>query len=272
MRLVTFRRQGSAQPGIVLGDDIHEISSHADVKAVLADLEGIKYKDVAATSIADADLLPPIANPAKIICVGLNYLDHRIETRRPETAFPTLFIRWPDTQVGHSQALVCPKEPSRFDYEGELAIVIGKGGRHIPADQAMSHVIGYSCYNDGSVRDWQKHTSQFTPGKNFIASAGFGPWLVIDEIADPNTLTLTTRLNGEVVQQSGLDLLIFSIPELIAYISTFTELSIGDVIVTGTPGGVGDRRDPPLYMKPGDIVEVEVTGVGTLVNSVVAAQ
>ncbi|APG86670.1 5-oxopent-3-ene-1,2,5-tricarboxylate decarboxylase (plasmid) [Sinorhizobium americanum CCGM7] len=272
MRLVTFRRQGSAQPGIVLGDDIHEISSHADVKAVLADLAGIKYKDVAATSIADADLLPPIANAAKIICVGLNYLDHRIETKRPETAFPTLFIRWPDTQVGHRQPLVCPKESSRFDYEGELAIVIGKGGRHIPADQAMSHVIGYSCYNDGSVRDWQKHTSQFTPGKNFIASAGFGPWLVIDEIADPNTLTLTTRLNGEVVQQSGLDLLIFSIPELIAYISTFTELSIGDVIVTGTPGGVGDRRDPPLYMKPGDIVEVDVTGVGTLVNPVVAAQ
>ncbi|MBB5536395.1 fumarylacetoacetate hydrolase family protein [Rhizobium giardinii] len=271
MRLVTFRHQGSVGPGIVLGDDIHEILSHGDIKTALADVAAIKYKDTAATKVDAAELLPPITNPDKIVCVGLNYLEHRIETKRPETAYPTLFIRWSNTQVGHRQALVRPNESTRFDYEGEMAIVIGKGGRHIPADQAMSHVIGYSCYNDGSVRDWQKHTSQFTAGKNFIASAGFGPWLVVDEISDPNTLTLTTRLNGKIVQQSGVDLLIFSIPELIAYISTFTELSVGDVIVTGTPGGVGDRREPPLYMQPGDTVEVEVTGVGTLINSVVSA-
>ncbi|MBB3396176.1 fumarylacetoacetate hydrolase family protein [Rhizobium sp. BK060] len=271
MRLVTFHHQGTARPGVVIGDNIHEISSHTDIKAALSDVAAIRYQEAAATSVNGAELLPPITNPDKIICVGLNYLDHRIETKRPETAYPTLFIRWPNTQVGHRQALVRPNESARFDYEGEVAIVIGKAGRHISANQALPHVVGYSCYNDGSVRDWQKHTSQFTPGKNFVASAGFGPWLVVNEIPDPSTLTLTTRLNGETVQQSGVDLLIFSIPELIAYISTFTELAVGDVIVTGTPGGVGDRREPPLYMQPGDTVEVEVSDIGILTNPVVSA-
>jgi len=158
-----------------------------------------------------------------------------------------------------------------FDYEGELALVIGKGGRHIPADRALDHIAGYSCYNEGSIRDWQRHTSQFLAGKTFAESGSFGPWLVTtDEIPDPSKLTLQTRLNGKVVQDTTTDLLITAIPELIAYISTICPLVPGDVIVTGTPGGVGAKRTPPLWMRPGDTVDVEISGIGTLRNTVIA--
>ena len=272
MRLVTFRHAGSGRPGIVIGDAIHEITSHPDLRSALGDLANLKHAPEPTASFGDAELLPPIPDPSKIICVGLNYDEHRVESQRPKAAYPTLFIRWPDTQVGHRQPLQRPAQSTRFDYEGELAVVIGKPARNIPAGDALGHVAGYTCYNDGSVRDWQKHTSQFTPGKNFPASAGFGPWLSVGEISDPRSVTLTTRLNGATVQQAGIDQMIFDVPSLIAYISSFTELSTGDVIVTGTPGGVGDSREPQLYMKPGDVVEVEISGVGTLVNPVVPAQ
>lgn len=268
MRLVTFLHDGRERPGIVIDDRIHEISSHSDVKSALSELDKIDHDRTTSIPIADATLLPPVTNPGKIICVGLNYDDHRRETKRPEMPYPTLFIRWPDSHVGHLQPLLKPAQSDRFDYEGELAVVIGKPGRHIPAERALDYVAGYSCYNDGSIRDWQKHTSQFTAGKNFPASGSFGPWLVAKTIKDPHKLTLTTRLNGAVVQKSDTDQLIFDIPTLIAYISTFTNLSTGDVIVSGTPGGVGDRREPPLYMRPGDVVEVEISDVGTLVNRV----
>lgn len=272
MRLVTFRHEGAVRPGIWIDGAIHEITSHPDLRAALADLGKLKFRDKAAVSESAAELLPPIPDPNKIICVGLNYDEHRVETKRPKADYPTLFVRWPDTQVGHRQPLLCPVQSPRFDYEGELAVVIGRPGRSIPAEEALGHVAGFSCYNDGSVRDWQKHTSQFTPGKNFPASAGFGPWLSVGGVSDPRSMTLTSRLNGVVVQQSGVDKLIFDIPSLIAYISVFTELTSGDVIVTGTPGGVGDRREPQLYMKPGDVVEVEISGVGTLVNPVASAK
>ena len=157
-----------------------------------------------------------------------------------------------------------PKVSDDFDYEGELAVVIGKEGRHIPASRALDHIAGYACYNEGSVRDWQRHTSQFLSGKTFAESGSFGPWLVTtDEIPDPSKLTLQTRLNGTVVQDTTTDLLITAIPELIAYISTICPLVPGDVIVTGTPGGVGVKRTPPLWMRPGDTVEVEISGIGT---------
>ncbi len=215
--------------------------------------------------------LPVIPDPGKIICVGLNYRDHVVETGRTVTEKPALFARFACSQVGHLRPIVKPKVSDDFDYEGELALVIGKQGRHIPADRALGHVAGYSCYNEGSVRDWQRHTSQFLSGKTFADSGSFGPWLVTaDEIPDPSKLSLQTRLNGTVVQDTTTDLLITAIPELIAYISTICPLDPGDVIVTGTPGGVGARRTPPLWMRPGDIVEVEIFGIGILRNTVIA--
>ncbi|MDD1525992.1 5-carboxymethyl-2-hydroxymuconate isomerase [Bradyrhizobium sp. WBOS7] len=215
--------------------------------------------------------LPVIPDPGKIICVGLNYRDHVVETGRTVTEKPALFARFACSQVGHLRPIVKPKVSDDFDYEGELALVIGKQGRHIPADRALGHVAGYSCYNEGSVRDWQRHTSQFLSGKTFADSGSFGPWLVTaDEIPDPSKLSLQTRLNGTVVQDTTTDLLITAIPELIAYISTICPLDPGDVIVTGTPGGVGARRTPPLWMRPGDIVEVEISGIGILRNTVIA--
>ncbi|TFV37607.1 FAA hydrolase family protein [Bradyrhizobium frederickii] len=215
--------------------------------------------------------LPVIPDPGKIICVGLNYRDHVAETGRTVTEKPALFARFACSQVGHLRPIVKPKVSDDFDYEGELALVIGKQGRHIPPDRALGHVAGYSCYNEGSVRDWQRHTSQFLSGKTFAESGSFGPWLVTaDEIPDPSKLSLQTRLNGTVVQDTTTDLLITAIPELIAYISTICPLDPGDVIVTGTPGGVGAKRTPPLWMRPGDTVEVEISGIGTLRNKVIA--
>ncbi len=168
------------------------------------------------------------------------------------------------------QPIIRPRASENLDFEGELAVIVGKGGRHISKEAALQHVAGYSIYNDASVRDWQRHTTQYTPGKNFPSTGGFGPWMVTaDEIPDSTKLHLTTRLNGEVVQDSGLDDLRFSIPEIISYISIFTELVPGDVIITGTPKGVGAARKPPLWMKPGDSVEVEISSIGTLRNPIV---
>lgn len=215
--------------------------------------------------------LPVIPDPGKIICVGLNYRDHVAETGRTVTEKPALFARFACSQVGHLRPIVKPKVSDDFDYEGELALVIGKQGRHILPDRALGHVAGYSCYNEGSVRDWQRHTSQFLSGKTFADSGSFGPWLVTaDEIPDPSKLSLQTRLNGTVVQDTTTGLLITAIPELIAYISTICPLDPGDVIVTGTPGGVGAKRTPPLWMRPGDTVEVEISGIGVLRNKVIA--
>ncbi len=214
---------------------------------------------------------PVIPDPDKIICVGLNYRDHVEETGRTVTEKPALFARFAGSQVGNGQPLIKPAVSDEFDFEGELAVVIGTGGRRIPASQALNHVAGYACYNEGSVRDWQRHTSQYLPGKNFAGTGGFGPWLVTaDEIPDPSELTLETRLNGQVVQHSTTKLMITPIPELIAYISTILPLLPGDVIVSGTPGGVGARRTPPLFMQPGDVAEVEITRIGVLRNPVMA--
>jgi 2-keto-4-pentenoate hydratase/2-oxohepta-3-ene-1,7-dioic acid hydratase in catechol pathway len=212
-----------------------------------------------------------IPDPDKIICIGLNYRDHVAETGRSITEKPALFARFAGSQVGHLQPLVKPAVSDEFDYEGELAVVIGKRGRHIPAEHALQHVGGYACYNEGSVRDWQRHTSQFLSGKSFAGTGAFGPWLVTaDQIPDPSCLTLETRLNGEVVQHTTTDLMITPIAEQIAYISTMLPLLPGDVIVSGTPGGVGFKRSPQLFMRPGDVAEVEISGIGVLRNPVIA--
>ncbi len=220
-------------------------------------------------TLAQIQYLPVITDPGKIICIGHNYEEHRVETERDKTENPTVFLRVADSQTGHLQALLMPPESDHFDYEGEIAVVIGKGGRRIARDQAWDHVAGYSAYNDGSVRDWQRHTTQFTPGKNFVGTGAFGPVLVTrGEIADGEELNLTTRLNGQVMQHATTAMMIFPIPRLIEYVSTFTTLAPGDVIVSGTPGGVGARRKPPVWMKEGDLVEIEVSKIGVLSNRV----
>ena len=224
---------------------------------------------VADHRLDEVSLLPVIPNPEQIFCVGLNYADDVAETNRQSTEQPMIFMRVPASQVGHGQPLLRPRESERFDYEGEIAVIVGKPGRRISEADAWDHIAGYACYNDGSVRDWQLHTAQWGPGKNFYRTGGFGPWMVTaDEIGPDEEMTLVTRVNGVELQRASTRQLIHSIPRLIAYISTFTPLAVGDVIVTGTPGGIGLKRTPPLFLNPGDKVEVEVDRIGTLVNGV----
>jgi 2-keto-4-pentenoate hydratase/2-oxohepta-3-ene-1,7-dioic acid hydratase in catechol pathway len=281
MRLVTFHGSGGdARFGVVSGAGIVDLAARtpADVTSVRTLLASGRLEDAAAAAtaepdvaLADVTLLPPVPDPAKILAIGLNYAEHRAEGGAPEVSHPTVFTRFPDSQVGHGQPLRRPDATDKFDYEGELAVVIGRPGFLVPEPDAMSYVAGYSAYNDGSVRDWQRHTSQFIPGKNFYRSGAFGPWLVTaDEVPDLMAHRIETRLNGQVVQHAPLSDMIFGIPALIAYISTFTPLAPGDVIVTGTPSGVGIYHDPPLLLKPGDVVEVEVSCVGVLRNEVAA--
>ena len=218
-------------------------------------------------------VLPPLlGDPARCICVGLNYRDHVEEMSRKAVGHPTLFVRFFSSFVGAGQNLVKPAQSEMYDYEGELAVVIGRSGREIPKERALDHVAGYTCVNDGSVRDWQAHSTQFTAGKNFEQSAAIGPVLVgAETIPNPHALQLETRLNGRVMQRSGCDVLIFDIPTLIHYISQFMRLHPGDVISTGTPSGVGMGRSPQVFMQAGDVVEVELSEVGCLKNPVVSA-
>lgn len=280
MKLVTFSDAGRIGYGAVKGQAIFDASGalgrqYPDLRALLTAnalpaLKKLVDEQPAELPLAKVTLLPPILNPDKIICVGVNYDEHRKETGRDPSAHPVIFTRWADTQAGHGQPMVKPKNSERFDYEGELAVVIGRTCRHAREADALSYIAGYSCYHDGTARDWQRHTHQFTPGKNFPATGGFGPWLVTaDEIPDPQALTLMTRLNGQEVQKTPTDLMIFDVKQLIAYCSGFTTLRPGDIIVTGTPGGVGDKRVPPLYMKGGDVAEVEISSIGILRNPIV---
>lgn len=282
MKLVSFRQNGRPGYGATDGEVIWPLGKREGLPENLTKAIGTSDWQAKAQAaieggqqmaFGDVELRPVIPRPWKIFCIGLNYESHRIETGRPESRYPTIFSRFANTLVAHGQPLVCPKLSEKFDFEGELAVVIGKRGRHIPVERALSFIAGYSCFNDGSVRDFQRHSSQFLPGKNFDASGGFGPWLVTtDEVPDPSQLTLETRVNGRVMQAAGLDDLIFDIPNLISYISGFATLQPGDVIATGTPGGVGFVRNPPIYMKPGDVVEVEIPGIGTLSNPVIAEE
>lgn len=213
--------------------------------------------------------LPTIPNSKKIFCVGLNYEDHRKETGREIVKYPTIFTRFADSQIGHEEPLLCPFESEQFDFEGELAVIIGRGGRNIPQDIALDHVAGYSCYNDATVRDWQNHSIQFIPGKNWPATGSFGPWMVTrSSYGSLGPQRIQTRLNNTVMQDANFHEMIFSVPQIIAYCSTFTPLSAGDLIISGTPGGVGAKRTPPVWMKSGDIVEVDIEGIGILRNEI----
>lgn len=277
MKLVSYRTSGADSFGIWRDDGIVDLKGKiagggATLRSLLDKLDAVtpfaaNAPDLAHDAVA---LLPPVIDPPKLLCVGLNYKTHIAETGRDAPAHPILFPRYPSSLVGAGEDLVRPKVSHDFDFEGELAFVVGRGGRHISEADALDHIAGYACFNDGSIRDWQRHTTQFMPGKSFWRSGSFGPWLVTpDEVGDLGSLSLTTRLNGEVMQQATLDDLLFGVPALVAYISTILPLEPGDVVATGTTGGVGLFRKPPVWMKPGDRVEVEIEGLGILSNGIV---
>jgi len=280
MKIVSYRDVKGDTFGVAVDDGIIEVGrasglGHADLKAVLEAGALDAVRNFAAGRSADVaqdkvTFLPPIGTPDKIIMVGLNYATHIAEGGREPPKYPMLFPRYANSQVGHGQPMIRPKVSEYFDFEGELAFVVGKAGRHVTKEDAYSHVAGYACYNDGSIRDWQRHTIQFMPGKSFMGTGSFGPWLVTtDDIPDPEVMSLVTRLNGEEMQRATIDDLVFGVPELMAYITTFTELVPGDVVVTGTTGGVGAYRTPPVWMKDGDTVEVDISGIGVLRNPIV---
>jgi 2-keto-4-pentenoate hydratase/2-oxohepta-3-ene-1,7-dioic acid hydratase in catechol pathway len=230
----------------------------------------VAWEGAPSVAIENVEFLPVIPDPGKVICIGVNYRSHRDEIGKPDPAGPTVFTRFADSQMGHLSPAIYPHESSQFDYEGELALVIGKDAYKVSKDAAADVVAGYSAYNDFSVRDWQRVSSQWIPGKNFPATGGFGPYLVpASDIPDIGELLLETRVNGHVRQSAKVHDLIFGIPDLIEFVTTFTKLSVGDVVVTGTPGGVGQFMEPKGLLSEGDEVEVEVTGLGVLRNTVV---
>jgi 2-keto-4-pentenoate hydratase/2-oxohepta-3-ene-1,7-dioic acid hydratase in catechol pathway len=278
MKLATFQTAQGPSYGIVTGKGIVDLklqigNRYPDLKSLIAGngyAEAARHlNDAADYKESDVAWLPVIPNPDRILCVGLNYQDHVVETGRDNTEQPAIFIRLPESQVGHRQPLLRPRESTHLDFEAEIAVIIGKPGRRISQKDSWSHVAGYACYNDGSVRDWQRHTIQWTAGKNFPRTGGFGPWMVTADDIPPGTkLTLSCRLNGERMQHANTDQMIFKIPKIIEYVSAWCTLAPGDVLVTGTPGGVGARRNPPVWMKPGDKVEIEIDKVGILENTI----
>jgi 2-keto-4-pentenoate hydratase/2-oxohepta-3-ene-1,7-dioic acid hydratase in catechol pathway len=279
MRLVSFEAQGAPSFGVVVASGIVDCGKRQGLTDLWTALQRDGLAELRRHLSAPADYaldeiryLPVIANPAaRFLCIGINYRPHMQEMGREAPAHPVVFVRFASSLVGHEAPLCKPDASEQFDFEGELAVVIGKRARNVRRENALDVVAGYGCFNDGSVRDFQRHSGQFTPGKNFPRSGAFGPWVVTrDEIPDPQALRLETRLNGAVVQSACTGELIFGIAELIEYISIWTELVPGDVIVTGTPGGVGAGRKPPLWMRSGDQIEVEISGLGCLSNPVTA--
>jgi 2-keto-4-pentenoate hydratase/2-oxohepta-3-ene-1,7-dioic acid hydratase in catechol pathway len=279
MKLASYLLDGRPSYGVVEGNGVIDLgrrigAKYPDLRALITANALDEAKRAAAGAKADASfdsltLLPVIPNPDKIVCVGLNYQDHVVETGRDNTEQPAIFLRLAESQVGHLQPIIRPRESTHMDFEAEIAVIIGTPGRRISQADAWKHIAGYSCYNDGSVRDWQRHTIQWTAGKNFAHTGGFGPWMVTADEIPPNTkMTLSCRLNGQQMQHATTEQMIFKIPKIIEYVSTWTTLLPGDVLVTGTPGGVGARRTPPVWMKPGDKVEIEIDKVGILENGI----
>jgi 2-keto-4-pentenoate hydratase/2-oxohepta-3-ene-1,7-dioic acid hydratase in catechol pathway len=283
VKLLSYLHAGREGWGAVVGDGVVPLAGRTG-HATLADFIGSAdwpRRDAliaglaAELPLAGLTLLPVIPRAEKIVCAVRNYMDHHQEVlaagmHRELSEQPPIFLRVWRSQVAHGQPIVRPRVSESLDWEGELAVIIGKPGRDIPAERAWEHVAGYSVYNDASVREWQFHAKQIASGKNFEGTGAFGPWMVTaDQIEPGRPLRLKTRLNGETVQDSHTGHMIFSTPQLIAYASTIFTLVPGDVIVTGTPAGVGWSRKPPRYMKPGDVVEVEIESIGTLRNPVI---
>lgn len=282
MRIASALVAGQPTFGVVSGDRLHDLSAAFDDEISLLVTAATASGRPAVTSaigeatpipLAEVEFLPPIPRPNRILCVGTNYAEHVAESDRVAraTEYPMLFTRFPSSLVGHGQPLVRPTSISaNLDYEGELAVIIGRPTRYADRDQARAAIAGYSCLMDGTLRDYQRHTSQFTPGKNVERSGAWGPWIVTaDEVPDPYALTLTTTVNGEIRQRASTRQLIFDLEEIICYCSQFTTLEPGDVIASGTPGGVGYARTPPAWLEPGDEVVVAIDGVGELSNVVV---
>lgn len=277
MKLAKVERQGRVAAASVAADRVHILGDwtsasvgHAPFELPTFSMQELQSQ--ARTSreslrLDEVRLVPPMSPFAKLICLGLNYRNHVEETHNDLPENPSLFTKLPDALVGQDEPILRPRVSEQFDYEGEISVVIGKAGRHIAKEDALSHVFGYTIMLDGSVRDYQKHST--SAGKNFWRSGSLGPWIVTaDEMPDPTVLSLETRLNGKTVQSSTANMMLYDIPTAIAYISRWTPLCPGDIIATGTPGGVGSRRTPPLWMKHGDAIEVEVSGIGTLRNPV----
>lgn len=281
MKLVSYisRSSAAASYGALVGNRIIDLATPAapTLRQALATegIAGLKCRLAAASQEggvieSEVELLPPIPDPGKILCIGLNYHLHAKELNMAVPSQPSVFTRFPNSLVGQDQAVLRPVESEQLDYEAELAVVIGRAGRRIPVERAMEYVAGYSCLAENSIRDWQRHSNQAIPGKNFYKSGAFGPWLVTpDEAGMIEEMTVIGRLNGKEVQRDTGDQMIFSVPYLIAYLSTFTELAPGDVISTGTPAGVGLSRNPQMWLKSGDVFEVEITGLGVLRNPVI---
>lgn len=282
MRLVTFQRQARPEPGVLIGEDIVSIrgAGFEDVLSVIAGgadaLERLRQwaktpSKGDAVRASEAKLYAPLPRPPKIVCVGLNYREHAKESKMEIPEVPTLFTKLVSSVIGSGDTIVLPKNSSKPDYEAELAFVIGKRGRHVAAENWRDYVFGYSNLNDVSARDFQLRTSQWMIGKSFDTFAPMGPYLVTaDEVPDPHALDISTTINGEVLQSSNTNDLIFKIPELVAYLSSVFTLEPGDVISTGTPSGVGFARNPPRWLRPGDDVVIRVQGLGELRNPVAA--
>jgi 2-keto-4-pentenoate hydratase/2-oxohepta-3-ene-1,7-dioic acid hydratase in catechol pathway len=286
MRLATFRGPDGISYGAVVGNGIVDAGRRLGAKyptllhvlraGALDEVEGAVRDQPADVALGDVALLPPLDFPEKIICIGINYANRNEEYRdgQDAPAHPSIFIRFPDTLVGHEAPVIRPTVSEQLDYEGEIVLVIGKPGRHVPKDRALDIVAGVTLANEGTVRDWLRHSKfNVTPGKNFDRSGSLGPWMVTTgdiDLAAP--LHLTTRVNGEVRQDDTTDNMIFGFADLIAYITTFAGLKPGDLILTGTPTGAGARFDPPKWLKPGDVVEIEVPQIGVLRNPVAAEQ
>ncbi|MXZ43909.1 MAG: fumarylacetoacetate hydrolase family protein [Gammaproteobacteria bacterium] len=277
MRWLSFSADGRSSFGYLEEDyvvDLGAVCNLPDLKSALslkclAFLSQVLCDRAPRISLQDIEFLPPIPNPSKVLCVGLNYLEHQKETGHGGEDYPTIFVRFGEAQIGHNGEMLRPQESASLDFEGEIAMVIGSRGRRIPKDECLDHIFGFSCYNDGSVRDYQRHTSQFTPGKNFAQTGGFGPWIMTtEEISDLANMELSTHLNGELMQHARSSDMVFDFATILSYCSTFIELEPGDVIVTGTPGGVGSRRDPPVFLNDGDVISVSVRPIGTLTNTV----
>ncbi|MEJ2860724.1 fumarylacetoacetate hydrolase family protein [Actinomycetospora flava] len=271
MRIARFRTATGGGFGVVLGDHVarldHRVPSFADL---LTD-PVTPTPDDPRVPVADVAWEPPIGDHPKVVCVGFNYAAHAAESSRApdEQPRPTLFARFGDSFVGAGTPVVRPAGEDSLDWEGEAALVVGRAGRRIPAAEAWSHVAGVTCVAENSVRDWQLHSTQATAGKNWHRSGAVGPWLTTTDEVGGGPLRVTTRLNGAVVQDDTTDRLTFSFAELVAYVSTFTPLRPGDLIATGTPKGIGLRQEPPRFLRPGDELEVEVSGVGVLRHGVV---
>ncbi|MFB9125503.1 FAA hydrolase family protein [Paraburkholderia dipogonis] len=280
MKLVSYRRQGQPGFGAVKDQGIIDLAKRlpaiADLAALISNTtaldEARRLVDASVSddfALAAVELEPVIPRPNKIICVGINYVAHAAEAGRTVGQYPVIFHRFAQTLVAHGAPIIRPRVSEHFDFEAELAVVIGKGGAHIKAEDAMDHVAGYTCFNDASVRDWQFHTHQYGMGKNFRGTGSLGPWLVTaDEIRDYRELSIQGLLNGERMQTGKLSELAFDIPALIAYVSQALDWQPGDILATGTPSGIGFKRQPPIFLKPGDTFDVVIPGIGTLSNPV----